>query len=452
MRQPVKPNLFSTQLTFSESEMSINSQSQSANFTHQAKTARDPRLDFFRGIAMFIIFIAHMPWNPFTLWIPARYGFSDATEIFVFCSGMASAIAFAKVFDHYGMGIGTARVAHRVWQVYWSHILLFFVIAAMLATADSTGWFERNYVDGLNLRKFFNDPIELLPSLLTLTYVPNLFDILPMYLGILVLLPIVVWLSRFNPNYALIFVFLLWLVSQKFYHIFSFLPMIETNFPAEPWSDRKWFFNPFGWQLVFFTGFAFIRGWIPAPPVNRLLIALALAVIVVSFPFAYFRIRRLEPESELLMMAIEYIKFWREEYRVLYAKSDFGILRYIHFLAVAYLSWVAVGVGGEKLISDGYWGKTVKVIQKVGQQSLAVFVSSLVLARFMGILRDQIVARPQAPKDVNLVFILISFAILIGIAYLVAWFKSTPWKKPKKRHSTIEISENSGQKNTPAPA
>jgi hypothetical protein len=52
-------------------------------------TLRDPRLDFFRGLAMFIILIAHVPSNWWTLWIPARFGFSDATEIFVFCSGMA---------------------------------------------------------------------------------------------------------------------------------------------------------------------------------------------------------------------------------------------------------------------------------------------------------------------------------------------------------------------------
>jgi len=48
-------------------------------------TARDPRLDVFRGLAMFIILIAHVPGNFLALWIPARFGFSDATEIFVFC-------------------------------------------------------------------------------------------------------------------------------------------------------------------------------------------------------------------------------------------------------------------------------------------------------------------------------------------------------------------------------
>ena len=59
----------------------------------QAPRTRDLRLDFFRGIGMFIILIAHITDNPWTLWIPARFGFSDATEMFVFCSGMASAIA-----------------------------------------------------------------------------------------------------------------------------------------------------------------------------------------------------------------------------------------------------------------------------------------------------------------------------------------------------------------------
>ena len=63
---------------------------------------------------MFIIFIAHVPWNWWTLWIPARFGFSDATEIFVFCSGMASALAFGKTFDVYGWGIGAARVVRRM--------------------------------------------------------------------------------------------------------------------------------------------------------------------------------------------------------------------------------------------------------------------------------------------------------------------------------------------------
>ena len=55
---------------------------------------RDPRLDFFRGLGMFIIFFAHTPGNIVKQFIPARFGPSDATEVFIFCSGLASALAF----------------------------------------------------------------------------------------------------------------------------------------------------------------------------------------------------------------------------------------------------------------------------------------------------------------------------------------------------------------------
>ena len=60
---------------------------------------------------MFIILIAHITDNPWTLWIPARFGFSDATEMFVFCSGMASALAFGAVFARAGWLMGTLRIA-----------------------------------------------------------------------------------------------------------------------------------------------------------------------------------------------------------------------------------------------------------------------------------------------------------------------------------------------------
>ena len=79
--------------------MNVNAAPYGPTVHHAARRPRDPRLDFFRGVGMFIILIAHITDNPWTLWIPARFGFSDATEIFVFCSGMASALAFGALFS-----------------------------------------------------------------------------------------------------------------------------------------------------------------------------------------------------------------------------------------------------------------------------------------------------------------------------------------------------------------
>ena len=85
-----------------------------------SKRPRDERLDLFRGITMLIIFVAHVPANSWNAWIPARFGFSSGAELFVFCSGFASALAFGATFVRRGWWLGTARILQRLWQVYWA--------------------------------------------------------------------------------------------------------------------------------------------------------------------------------------------------------------------------------------------------------------------------------------------------------------------------------------------
>ncbi len=395
------------------SQMTKTRPSLAASAAHPAARVRDPRLDFFRGIVMFIILIAHTPGNWLTLWIPARFGFSDATEVFVFCSGMASAIAFGAVFRDRGMLMGTARVAFRCWQVYWAHICLFFAIAATMVLLNNTGLFERDYVGQLNLHPFFKRPDENLVGLLTLTYVPNYFDILPMYLVVLAMMPLVIFAYRTHPMLALALVATVWFGAQ-----------IELlALPAEPWSAREWFFNPFGWQLVFFTGFAFMSGWLPAPPRNKVLIILAAVIVLVIVPLAYFRITRQLPD----------VQAWRKEYRFLIAKTDFGILRYVHFLALAYLCWVAVGEVGRRILPPEtggalaeVWRRTLAIIMKVGQQSLAVFITSMFTARLLGVALDTLGRNSFFNQ---LIVNAAGFTVLIAVAYGVGWFKSQPWRR-----------------------
>jgi hypothetical protein len=391
--------------------------------TTPPKRERDLRLDFYRGLGMFIIFIAHTPWNPWTLWIPARFGFSDATEMFVFCSGMASAIAFGAVFEKAGWLMGAARIVHRIWQVYWAHICLFLIVAGMLFAADQTGWFWRNYTNSLNLTPFVNDPGQQLPGLLSLTYVPNYFDILPMYLVILALIPVLMGIAKLageaRAPYAVgAFVIALWVAAN----------LDLLNLPAEPWSERPWFFNPFGWQLVFFTGFAFIRGWLPAPPINRWLVGVSTVIIVASVPVNWHKMFAIWPE---LLEFSRDIKEFRE-------KTQFGILRYIHFLALAYLAYAASGEGGWRLQGGGLWGGFVAIVRKVGQQSLAVFLASLIIAQAIGIAEDMTgkmgLGWPYHPSWVMYNFI--GFGCLIVVAYTTAWFKKQPWRQATKQPST----------------
>ncbi|EEE36747.1 OpgC [Rhodobacteraceae bacterium KLH11] len=392
-----------------------------ASQTAAPARTRDPRLDFYRGIAMFIILIAHIPNDPWARWIPARFGYSDATEIFVFCSGMASAIAFGGAFLRKGWWLGTARVTYRIWQVYWAHIGLFFFVAMSMAALDQTGWFDKTYISSLNLQHFFNDPASQMVGIFTLTYVPNYFDILPMYLVVLALMPLYMALYRVN----------FWLMAAVSVAIWFVAQTGALALPAEPWSGRQWFFNPFGWQLLFFTGFAFMRGWIPAPPVSKTLIWAAALFLILSAPFGSWKVFTwINDAAPDLGSVIR--KGWPLT-ADLRGKTEFGLLRYVHFLSLAYLGWVAAGEHGHRLIATGHtlgarvWQFLLMVITKVGQQSLAVFVFSMAAARLIGVVLD------QTGRDVASVFAanMIGFAMIIGVAYLAAWFKSQPWKTKK---------------------
>src|SRR5580704_5142840 len=61
-----------------------------------ATSERDLRLDLFRGLALWLIFLDHIPQN-IVNWITIRnYGFSDATEIFIFISGYTAAFVYGR--------------------------------------------------------------------------------------------------------------------------------------------------------------------------------------------------------------------------------------------------------------------------------------------------------------------------------------------------------------------
>src|ERR671934_337026 len=83
---------------------------------------RDLRLDLFRGLALWLIFLDHIP-NNIVNWFTIRnYGFSDAAEIFVFISGYTAALVYGRAMRERGALFATAQIYRRVWQLYVAHI------------------------------------------------------------------------------------------------------------------------------------------------------------------------------------------------------------------------------------------------------------------------------------------------------------------------------------------
>ncbi len=360
---------------------------------------RDPRLDFFRGVAMFIIFIAHCRGNVLWDYIPARYGISDAANMFVFVSGMTASIAFGGTFLSRGWPVGALRILYRCIQLYAAQLGMFFVVA-MVVAAGSMIFPDTDYVAVAQLQRFFSDTPAALIGLFTLTYVPHYLDILPLYIVVLAMVPAVMALARVSPYLVLAASLALYVCAWVF----------QLNFPAHADDQAMWYFDPFAWQLIFFTGFALRRGWIKVSLDSRILFwgsaAVLLAGLAISLPSVFERVK-----------AIDHLRQWVGDHS---DKTYMDPMQYVHFLASAYVA-VALLKGREALLLT----PPLKPFFKCGQQALSIFTSGMVLSYIGGMVFDHAGTGALAQIAVNGA----SFGLLFAIAYGVAWFKAAPWKR-----------------------
>jgi hypothetical protein len=77
-----------------------------------ALAARDVRLDLFRGLANWAIFLDHIPHEILSSLTTRNYGFSDAADLFVFISGYTAAMVFGKVMIERGYLAAALRLGH----------------------------------------------------------------------------------------------------------------------------------------------------------------------------------------------------------------------------------------------------------------------------------------------------------------------------------------------------
>ena len=126
----------------------------------------------------------------------------------------------------------------------------------------------------MNLGYFFEESEQALLGLFTLTYVPNYFDILPMYIVQLAMMPPLMLLARVHRGLALAACAALYIA----------VPLFTLELPAEIAFERPWFFNPFAWQLLFYTGFALGAGWIRPLPLRGWLTVSCAAYVILEHP------------------------------------------------------------------------------------------------------------------------------------------------------------------------
>ncbi|MGL4974149.1 MAG: OpgC domain-containing protein, partial [Bosea sp. (in: a-proteobacteria)] len=171
------------------------------------------------------------------------------------------------------------------------------------------------------------------------------------------------------------------------------------------------FFNPLAWQLLFFTGFSFGMGWLRMPPLrHRLLMPLAIAFVAISVPLNFWALLGAFPELQAFHDALMPNP----------APTDLHVLRYVHFLALAYLALCLIEPYREQLPQL----RMLAPVIRIGQQTLAVFLCSVPLSWGLGMAMDVLGRDGLIVVALNL----LGFAIAIAIATVAAWFKSAPWQ------------------------
>ena len=359
-------------------------------------TGRDLRLDLFRGLALWLIFIDHIPSN-IVNWITIRnYGFSDAAEIFVFISGYTAAFVYGRAMQERGMIVASARIWRRAWQVYVAHVFIFVIFKAEVSYLTAS--LENPiYSEEMRVFDFLQQPGEALVQALILKFQPNFMDVLPLYIVLLLAFPLVLYLLLVQPTVALALSIALYSAVQYF----------SWNLPAYPTST--WFFNPLAWQLIFVVG-----AWcsVGAPERvhqlmrSRVMVGIAIAYLAIAFLVVmtwYF------PRYGVLIP--KPVQDWM--YPI--DKNNLDLLRFLHFTALAIVTVRFIPIDWPGLKSRWLWPMIA-----CGQHSLEIFC----LGIFLSFIGHFVTSEVSRSIGMQILISVLGICVMIAVAWLITWYNN----------------------------
>ncbi|MBL8894083.1 MAG: OpgC domain-containing protein [Rhizobiales bacterium] len=324
---------------------------------------RDHRVDFLRGLALASIFINHVPGNVYEKLTHRNFGFSDAAEIFVLLAGFASAYAYFARYERGETFDSSLKALKRSGVLYMSHVvttvaaIALFCVAAVLFAHP--GYLDDSIVY-VNIKSIFEDPVKAFPGLIGLGHQLGYFNILPMYMVILAMLPVMMWLAKRSLS-------LLLGCSIALYLVAGWFVIDMPNFPKE----GGWFFNPFAWQILFVVGFILGQrtreGKVFA--YNPWLFWASVVYLIVAFIWTWFGLWGYQPHLPIPKTLWDF------------DKTYVAFPRLFHVLALAYVVMMS---------PIGTWMKRIpssNPLTALGRHSLPVFCIGSLLSMTGAILR-----------------------------------------------------------------
>ena len=318
---------------------------------------RDLRLDFFRGVGLWMIFLDHIP-HDVVSWLTLRnYGFSDAAEAFVFISGYLVGWIYGPIVRGGLFLAAVKRLWRRAAQMYVAHIMLFLIFTAQIART-ARRFDNPMYENEFNVFNFLQHPDVLIGQAMTLRYKPVNLDVLPLFITLVLAAPFMVWCLVRRPNLTLAGSVVLYILSRWFnWNIASYPP------------GTTWYFNPFCWQLLFVFAawcgvgeIAKVSKWVWSRT------SLTIAAVWLLFAFVIV----MTWHSAFLESLIPK---WMIKAIYPIDKTDLDMLRFTHFLALATI--VTLYVSREWKPLKSMW---LRPLVLCGQHSLPIFCIGVLLS------------------------------------------------------------------------
>jgi hypothetical protein len=376
-----------------------------ANSVALPPKARDLRLDFFRGLALWLIFLNHIPSN-FVGWFTTRnFGFSDAAEMFVFISGYTAAFVYGRVMIERGFTVGGARILKRVWQIYVAFIVLFMIYLAQVSWVAAR--FENPlYIEEMNLLHFLQRPEIVIVEAMLLRFLPANVDVLPLYIVLMLFFPLVLWSLLRAPNVTLGLSFILYVAAY----------LQGWNLPGYP-QDKAWFFSPYAWQFLFTVGAWCGIGCVhQIDGVLRSSWFLILAAAYLLFAGGLTLLTNLDASFSFNLNWPDWLLIFPLD------KTHLSPLRLLHFLLLTAV--VVRFVPADAAFLRREWAKPLILC---GEHSLEIFCFGVFLSFTAHILMIEVSSRVGFQVLVSLGGIL----AMVALAGIMTWYKRLQSRAPK---------------------
>jgi hypothetical protein len=358
---------------------------------------RDLRLDFFRGLSLIFIFIDHVPETFLTYFTLQAIAFFDAAEVFIFISGFTAALVYGRRLVAKGALYAGAQVLRRAFQLYVAHIFLMFLFIAEVSYS-AIAFKNPMYNEEMRVADFLDEPHVAVVKALLLQFQPTFLDILPLYIVMLLIFPIILLGMRIHWLLVLLPSALLYLAVQAF----------DLSVPAYP-EGHLWFFNPLAWQFLFVSGAVLgdrtVRG---ASLAGLVKLAYPAAVAV----FAVALVVRLSWTLHGIWDAVPGLllkELWPVD------KNNLSPLRLVPFFALVVMVAVHVPRDARFLGSAA-----ARPLVLCGQQSLEIFCLGILLSA----LGHFFLAEYSSSVSMQLAVNVVGIMAMVLTAKMIDWYKA----------------------------